>query len=70
MKRISLVLCTIWMTTALYAGTVNYTADNNTIFANPERGFITMLTGHLSKSAPYAVVGEESTLDQKKKNEK
>lgn len=70
MKRISLVLCVAWMTTALSAGTVNYTADNNTIFANPERGFITMLTGHLSKSAPYAVVGEESTLDQKKKNEK
>ena len=70
MKRISLVLCTIWMTTALFAGTVNYTADNNTIFANPERGFITMLTEHLSESAPYAVVGEESTLDQKKKNEK
>ena len=70
MKRISLVLCTVWMTTALFAGTVNYTADNNTIFANPERGFITMLTEHLSESAPYAVVGEESTLDQKKKNEK
>ena len=70
MKRISLVLCVAWMTTTLFAGTVNYTADNNTIFANPERGFITMLTGHLSKSAPYAVVGEESTLDQKKKNEK
>ncbi len=70
MKRISLVLCVAWMTTALSAGTVNYTADNNTIFANPERGFITMLTGHLSKSAPYAVVGEESTLDKKKKDEK
>lgn len=70
MKRISLVLCVAWMTTTLFAGTVNYTADNNTIFANPERGFITMLTGHLSKSAPYAVVGEESTLDKKKKDEK
>ena len=70
MKRISLVMCAAWMATTLFAGTVNYTADNNTIFSNPERGFITMLTGHLTKSAPYAVVGEENKLDKKKKDEK
>jgi len=47
----------------LSASTVNYTADDSSIFSNPERGFITMLEGHLSTSEPHAVVGEESTLD-------
>lgn len=52
------------------AATVTYTADNTTIFSNPERGFITMLEGHLTKSKPYAVKGSESILDSKKSSEK
>ena len=32
-----------------------YTADNTTIFPNPERGFLTMVEGHLSTSDKYAV---------------
>lgn len=48
---------------ALSAGTVNYTADNTSIFQNPERGFITMIGGHLSESNPYGVKGQESTLE-------
>lgn len=48
---------------ALSAGTVNYTADNTSIFQNPERGFITMIGGHLSESTPYGVKGQESTLE-------
>lgn len=51
-------LCTLLM-----AGTVNYTADDESVFASPERGFITMLTGHLTKKNPYAVKGQESTLN-------
>jgi len=42
---------------------VTYTADNTTIFPNPERGFITMLTGHLTDEAPYGVKGQEGELD-------
>lgn len=52
------------------AATVTYTADNTTIFSNPERGFITMLEGHLTQSKPYAVKGNESILDNKKTSEK
>lgn len=70
MKRFSLVMCAAWMAATLSAGTVNYTADNSTIFANPERGFITMLTEHLTRETPYAVVGEETKLEKKKKDEK
>ena len=52
------------------AASVIYTADDASIFSNPERGFITMLEGHLTKSKPYAVKGKESTLDNKKSSEK
>lgn len=45
---------------ALRAVNVSYTADESTIFPNPERGFITMLTGYLTQSNPYAVKGNES----------
>ena len=65
MKRILLMLMAPMMAMTLCATSVNYTADNNTIFSNPERGFITMLEGHLTKSSPYAVKGRESTLDNK-----
>lgn len=49
---------------------VSYTADESTIFPNPERGFITMLTGHLTQSKPYAVKGKESYLDAHASNDK
>ena len=48
MKRFFFTMTVLFLAGALAAGTVNYTADNSTIFPNPERGFITMLTGHLS----------------------
>ena len=48
---------------ALSAGTVTYTADDTSIFQNPERGFITMLEKKLSEGSPYCVKGKESTLD-------
>ena len=70
MKRILLVIAAACLTAAMYAGTVNYTADNTTIFPNPERGFITMLEGHLSESKHYAVKGQESTLDKHATNDK
>lgn len=48
------------------AAEVSYTADNTTIFPNPERGFITMLEGKLSNDKHYAVKGKESYLDKHK----
>ena len=70
MRHLLTTLTALCLTAVMSAGTVNYTADDNTIFANPERGFITMLTGHLSNQKPYAVKGSESTLRNKQSGEK
>ena len=70
MKRFFLMTLAVCMAAAMSAETVSYTADNTTIFPNPERGFIEMLTGHLTKSKPYAVKGHESTLDSYKSGDK
>ena len=69
MKRLFFVMLTACFSAVIMASTVTYTADNNTIFSNPERGFITMLTSTLSKSSPYGVKGSESTLKSKKSSE-
>lgn len=70
MRKQILLALSLCVTFAVYASTVTYTADDNTIFSNPERGFITMLEGHLSESKPYAVKGKESTLDSYISSEK
>lgn len=70
MKRLFFTMTVLFLAGALTAGTVNYTADDSTIFPNPERGFITMLTGHLSAQSPYAVKGSESELRGKQSSEK
>lgn len=70
MKRMLLIVLAAWMTAALSAGTVNYTADDTTIISNPERGFITMLTRHVTTKKPYAVKGKEEELEKKKADEK
>ena len=64
-----LLATAVLMMVATYGKSVTYTADNTTVFSNPERGFITMLEGHLTKSKPYAVKGKESILDNKKSSE-
>ena len=69
MKRLMLWATAVLMMVAAYGKSVTYTADNTSIFPNPERGFITMLEGHLTKSKPYAVKGNESILDNKKSSE-
>ena len=69
MKRLMLLATAVLMMVATYGKSVTYTADNTTVFSNPERGFITMLEGHLTKSKPYAVKGKESILDNKKSSE-
>ncbi len=70
MKRLFLALSAIMMAMTMSASSVNYTADDNTIFSNPERGFITMIGGTLSEKNPYGVKGHESTLDNKISSEK
>ena len=66
----SMLLCAlIANTTFASASDVAYTADNTTIFPNPERGFITMLEGKLSNEKHYAVKGKESYLDNHKNND-
>lgn len=69
MKRLMLWATAVLMMVAAYGKSVTYTADNTSIFPNPERGFITMLEGHLTQSKPYAVKGNESILDNKKSSE-
>lgn len=67
-KVLLLSLCLVAL--SAMASTVNYTADNSTIFPNPERGFITMIGGTLSESKPYGVKGQESSLENHANNDK
>ena len=69
MKRILFVMLAACVSAVMAASSVTYTADDNTAFSNPERGFITMLTKKLSKSSPCGVKGSESTLNGKKSSE-
>ena len=55
MKRLLFVLTAACMAAVLSATTVNYTADNTTIFANPERGFYTELDHVVTKKKPHCV---------------
>ncbi len=52
------------------ASTVNYTADNSTIFPNPERGFYLHMEKHVTKSEPYCVKGNSSALQSHKSGDK
>ena len=63
MKRLFILLAAVTAAVLTQAASVTYTADNTTIFANPERGFITMIGGNLSEKKPYGVKGSEGTLD-------
>lgn len=56
MKKI-LFLSGLFMATfiSLSAANVTYTADNTTIFKNPERGFTEELNGKVSVSSPYRI---------------
>ena len=63
MKRLFVFFAAIMMAVFTQASSVTYSPDDSSIFTNPERGFITMLEGHLSTSKPYAVKGKESTYD-------
>lgn len=65
MKRLLLALTAVCMAAALSATTVNYTPDNATIFANPERGYYTELDHVVTVDDPWCVKGEEERLLKK-----
>ncbi len=50
MKRLLFTMLATCMTAAIYAGTVNYTALPDSIFPNPERGFLHQCTRHANGS--------------------
>lgn len=62
MKRLLFVLTAACMAAVLSAATVNYTADNTTIFANPERGFYTEQDHVVTKNDPWCIKGKEEYL--------
>ncbi len=70
MKKIYWTLICLGLCASMHAASVTYKADNTSIFPNPERGFITMLTGNLSQSKPYGVKGKESSLSAHANNDK
>ena len=69
MKKV-LFIISLFLCVSVSATDVTYTPDNSTIFPNPERGFITMLEGHLKTSSPYCIKGKESYLNAHASNDK
>ena len=63
MKKVFFAIIGLLAGMTVGATNVTYKADESTIFTNPERGFITMLEGHLSESNPYCIKGQEGALD-------
>ena len=70
MKTKVLLLSLSLIALSAMASTVNYTADNSTIFTNPERGFYYHMEAHVTKSEPYCVKGQESKLQSHKSGDK
>lgn len=63
-KHILGAICLTMGLMSANAITVNYTADNNTIFRNPERGFTEEISGKVSDSKNHLLVGEEDFFDE------
>ncbi|MCR5050779.1 MAG: DUF4832 domain-containing protein [Paludibacteraceae bacterium] len=61
-RLLSVLLGLVALSTNVTA--VNYTADNSTIFRNPERGFTEEISGKVSKSSNHLLVGNESFFDE------
>lgn len=57
-------MAAIMLSLALSASSVNYTVDDQTIFPNPERGFITEFDHKVTTKSPYCVKGNENYLKQ------
>jgi len=59
------LLCLAAVTSPLYATTVNYTADNSSIFPNPERGYYLELDHVVTASDPYCVKNDTAYIRSK-----
>jgi len=62
MKRLFAGITFVCFAALLSATTVNYTADNTTVFPNPERGYYVEFDHVVTKNDPYCVKGR-SDLD-------
>ena len=62
MKRILFLLPALCLTALLYAGTIQYTADNTSVFPNPERGYYVEFDHVVTKSKPWCVKSRKSEL--------
>ncbi len=69
-SKIMLLMAVVVLPLGLQAASVSYTADNSSIFPNPERGFITMLERTISESRPNCVKGRENYLTAHANNDK
>ncbi len=65
--KIKFTLIFLLAALTLQASEVVYTADNTTIFPNPERGFISQLSKVVTAADPYVVYGRESYLTSDKR---
>ena len=66
MKKIFFSVLSMALVTAiqLSAATITYTADNTSIFRNPERGFTEEISGKVSDSKNHLLVGNENFFDE------
>ena len=62
MKKVFLAAISLFCCMAASAATINYTADDSSIFPNPERGFYYHMEQKVSEKSPYCVKGKESSL--------
>jgi len=69
MKKHILLLLLVCSQMVFGSNQVNYTADNSSIFPNPERGFITELSEKVSASTPNVVKGNENFLKELKSDD-
>ncbi len=64
-RVLNIILCMLVIgINSVMAETVTYTADNTTIFPNPERGFTDEIQDKISDSDPSLLVGNEDFFDQ------
>ncbi|MCR5050781.1 MAG: DUF4832 domain-containing protein [Paludibacteraceae bacterium] len=63
MKKTILSVLLCLMAISMSAATVTYTADNSTIFPNPERGFYLHREKHVTTSDPYCLYKHSTALN-------
>ena len=64
MKKPLLLALSLWMGLTTNAAVIHYTADDTSIFRNPERGFTEEISGKVSDSKNHLLVGCEDFFDE------